>query len=123
VRTPGAILSTAGLLSGFLQAPFFHIHPEDLDHAPTSTLVHAHLHIAPAASGPVIAPHTADDDAIDVGWNLVRPTFVSTAFNFVVSGVVTVPLPALTSAETPVPDRRGHDPPGLNPQQPRAPPA
>jgi hypothetical protein len=123
VRAPGAILSTAGLLLGFLQAPFFHIHAEDLDHAPTSTLLHVHLHRAREASGPVIAPHTADDDAIDVGWNLLRPTIVSLAFNFVASEAVGVPLPAPTSAATPVPDRRGHDPPGLKPKQPRAPPA
>src|SRR6516162_5474849 len=123
VRAPGAILSTAGLLLGFVQAPFFHIHPEDLDHAPTSTLLHVHLHLAPAALGPVIAPYTADDDAIDVGWNLLRPTIVSLAFNFVASEAVGVALPAPVSAATPVPDRRGHDPPGLKPKQPRAPPA
>ena len=65
VRIGGVTLSVLALLLGFLQAPFDHIHPEDLDHPMTSGPVHVHGHNASTGHGPFIAPRTDDDDEID----------------------------------------------------------
>ena len=122
MRTPGAVLSLAALSWGFLQAPFFHIHPEELDH-PAAGPAHVHVHLAPNAPGPTIGAHTADDDAIDVEWVLVRPSAAVFAFDPGVPDAIVIPVPALVSAAIPIPQPRGHDPPDLIPKQPRAPPA
>jgi hypothetical protein len=125
VRICGVILGVATLLWGFLQAPFDHIHPgEELEHQATSTPVHLHVHETFAGHGPFIAPHTADDDEIDVLWNaaasanvvLVHPDadFAERA---------PMPAPSMVSAAILEPRHRGHDPPESSPKVPRAPPA
>jgi hypothetical protein len=122
MRAPGAVASIAALSWGFLQAPFFHIHPEELDH-PAAAPVHVHVHLAPNATGPAIGAHTADDDAIDVDWVLARPAPAIFVFEPGIPSAIVIPAPALVSGATPAPQRRGHDPPDLTPTQPRAPPA
>jgi hypothetical protein len=124
VRAPGTVASIAALLWGFLQAPFFHIHPEDLDHSATSGPVHIHIRAATSASGPTIGALTADDDAVDVPWSIVRPVGPAITINSAIPESATlIPAPALVSAAVPVPQRRGHDPPDLTPKHPRDPPA
>jgi hypothetical protein len=124
VRAPGAVASIAALLWGFLQAPFFHIHPEDLDHSATSSPVHIHVRAASNTPGPTIGALTADDDAIDVPWSIVRPAGVAFALDLAVpESAMLIPAPALVSAAVPIPQRRGHDPPDVTPKHPRAPPA
>lgn len=123
MKVCGAILSTAALFWGFYQAPFLHIHAEDLDHAATPALVHLHVHDAPVALTPVIDALTADDDAIDLGWNGIPSSFVAFPFDFVFSEAGSVPSLVAASEPVPVPQRRGHDPPEFAPRQPRAPPA
>jgi hypothetical protein len=122
VRVYGTILSTAALFWGFLQAPFLHIHPEDLDHPSAPPLGHLHLHQPSAAPGPLLSAHTDDDDAITVGWNALP---VSSPAIPVAWASPEVPLspPEPISALPPVPDQQGHDPPEASPKQPRAPPA
>ena len=123
MRAPGVILSTAALLWGSLQAPFFHIHPEELDHPATSVLVHFHIHEDHAAPGtPAIGAHTADDDAIDVGWNLIAPPDGGALPDLDVGEFVVVPSPAPASVAVPIPQRRSHDPPDLISKHPRSPP-
>ena len=123
MRAHGAVASIAALLWGFLQAPFFHIHAEELDHPATSAPVHMHVRAASTSSGPAIGALTADDDAIDVLWSIAQPSAVVFAFNPGIPGAIAIPVPALASAAVPIPQRRGHDPPDLTPKQPRAPPA
>jgi hypothetical protein len=123
VRTPGATLSLAALLWGFLQAPFFHIHAEELDHSATSAPLHVHVHLAPSAPGPIIGALTADDDAIDVDWVITQPSAAVFAFDAGIPAAIVIPVPAFVSAAIPIPQQRGHDPPDLTPKQPRAPPA
>ena len=124
MRTHGAILSIAGLFWGFLQAPFFHIHAGELEHAPVSVPVHLHGHLAPHASGFAIAAQTADDDAVETEWSVAQPQ------PFTIFADITAPLKTwlpsplvFSSGVLPVPDQRGHDPPDLVSTQPRSPPA
>jgi hypothetical protein len=122
VRARGAFLSTAALLWGFYQAPFLHIHPEDLDH-PATGLVHAHVPEPFADSAATAAAYTADDDAVDVGWNIFPPSFLPFVFHAAISSPASMPPLVVRSVRVPVLHRRSHDPPELTPQQPRAPPA
>ncbi len=123
MRTPGTILSTVALFWGFLQAPFSHIHPEDLDHPAAPALVHMHVHEQAAAAGPLIGAHTADDDVIEIGWNALRSSVAGFSFDFTPARAMTVPAPKPVSAPALIPDWRGHDPPYTPPKPPRSPPA
>jgi len=123
VRTLGAILSIAGLFWASLQAPFFHIHHEELDHSSAFIPVHLHIHLVREAPGAAIFAETADDDAIETEWSISQPQSVTTLGGMVPAGNVWVPSPVFSSAVVPVPNRRGHDPPDLTPKQPRSPPA
>jgi len=122
VRVPGATLSIAALLWGFLQAPFLHIHIEDQDH-PAASPSHLHVQVAQRVPGPAIGAHTADDDAIDLEWSIAAPSGVNFHFDLGPPESVFVFTPALASAPLQSPQRRGHDPPDLSPKQSRAPPA
>jgi hypothetical protein len=123
VRTGSVILSVLALLWGFLQAPFDHIHPEDLDHPATSALVHLHVHAMPAGSGPYIAPHTDDDDEIDVLWSVATSANVVLYADAELGELTPLPVPTPASVAVVVPRHRGHDPPESSPKIPRAPPA
>ena len=123
MRRHGAFLSAAALLWGFYQAPFLHIHPEDLEHPVTTGLVHAHVPEPFAGSAPVAGAYTADDDAIDVRWNVFPPSFLPFVFHVAISTTASVPPLVVRSARVPVLHRRSHDPPELTPKPPRAPPA
>jgi hypothetical protein len=123
VRIGGVILSVLALLWGFLQAPFDHIHPEDLDHQATSGVVHLHGHKALTGHGPFIAPRTADDDEIDVLWTIATSAHVVLHADTELAERVSVPDPSFTSAAVSIPWHRGHDPPESSPKIPRAPPA
>ena len=123
MRTGSVILSVLALLWGFLQAPFDHIHPEDLDHPATSSIVHAHVHARFAGDGPFIAPHTDDDDEIDVLWSVATSANVVLHADAELGELAPLPSPALASIAVSVPRHRGHDPPEASPKIPRAPPA
>lgn len=123
MRVSGAVLGTAAVLLGFYQAPFAHIHAEDFDHPATSTLIHWHFHYeAPVSPTPLIVAPTADDDAIDVGWNALRCSVTQIQFDCDIAEAVHLPAVALTSIPLPIPQKRGHDPPELTFKLPRAPP-
>lgn len=70
MRVSETILTKLALLLGFYQAPFAHIHADDSDHPVSSTIIQWHVHHDVPSSAPsLIGMPTADDDAIDVGWN------------------------------------------------------
>jgi hypothetical protein len=125
VRIGGIIFGVLTLLWGFLQAPFDHIHPgEELEHQATSAPVHLHVHETFAGNGPFIAPHTADDDEIDVLWNAARSANLALIHPDADLGErVSAAAPSLISVAMVVPQHRGHDPPESTPKIPRAPPA
>jgi hypothetical protein len=123
VRTVRAILSLPVLLWGFLQAPFDHIHPEELEHQAVSTPVHFHLHGAGADNGPQIGARTADDDEVDVLWSVVTSSHVVIHADAEAAGSLFIPAPLLAAAMPFCPRPRGHDPPESSPKIPRAPPA
>jgi len=123
VRALGTVLSTVTLLCGFVQAPFFHIHPEDLDHPATPMPVHMHVHSMAPASGAVLGGETADDDAVDVEWGIARASVASVSFAPGNPESIFALELTLVSTAIPAPRQRGHDPPEVTPQQSRAPPA
>jgi hypothetical protein len=124
VRIGGIIFGVLTLLWGFLQAPFDHIHPgEELEHQATSAPVHLHVHETFAGHGPCIAPHTADDDEIDVLWSAAASANVVVHADAELAEHVHVAAPSLASGTILTPQHRGHDPPESNPKIPRAPPA
>jgi hypothetical protein len=123
VLTGRIILGVVALLWGFLQAPFDHIHPEELEHQATSAPMHIHMHETLAGRGPAIAPHTADDDEVDVLWSVTTSAQVVLHVDAELGERITLPGPSLASAPILVPRHRGHDPPEFSPKIPRAPPA
>ena len=123
MRIDGVTLSVLALLWGFLQAPFDHIHPEDLDHPATSGIVHLHGHKTLTGHGPFIAPRTDDDDEIDVTWSVTTSAHVVLHADTEMAERVSVPDPSFVSAPHLIPWHRGHDPPESSPKIPRAPPA
>lgn len=123
MRISGTVLGTAALLLGFYQAPFSHIHAGDFDHPATSSLIHWHFHHeVPATPTPIFIAPTADDDAIDVGWNALRCSFTGIQYDCVIAEAVHLPAIAFASVPLPIPQQRGHDPPELAPKLPRSPP-
>ena len=123
VRTGGVILGVATLLWGFLQGPFDHIHPEELEHQAASAPVHLHVPKTLAGQGPFIAPRTADDDEIDVLWSAATSAGVVLHADAEFAEPVSVPVPPVALAAISIPRPRGHDPPESSPKIPRAPPA
>lgn len=123
MRIPGTVLCVVALLWGFYQAPFAHFHPDDLDHPASASLVHWHLHHYEANNVTrTISAQTADDDAIDVGWNAVRCSLAQISCDFDVADIVRAPGMTVTVAPVQIPQRRGHDPPEQTSKSPRAPP-
>jgi hypothetical protein len=122
VRTRGVIFGVLVLLWGFLQAPFDHIHPEELDHPAASAPMHIHVHETLAGEGTAIARRTADDDEVDVLWSVTTSAQVLLLADVDLGERLVVPAPAPVSAEILVPRHRGHDPPEFSPKIPRAPP-
>jgi hypothetical protein len=123
VRTGGVILGVATLLWGFLQGPFDHIHPEELEHPATSAPAHLHVHKTLTGHGPFIASHTADDDEVDVLWSVAASPNVVLHADTEFTEPVSVPVPSIALAAISMPRHRGHDPPESSPKIPRAPPA
>jgi hypothetical protein len=123
VRTRGVILGVLALLWGFLQAPFDHIHPEELEHQAITAPVHLHMHETFTGYGPLIAPRTADDDEIDVLWSVATSANIVLHADAELGERVPVSDPSLASVAVLVPRHRGHDPPEFSPKIPRAPPA
>ena len=123
MRTRGVIFGVSVLLCGFVQAPFDHIHPEELDHPASPAPVHIHVHETPAGEGAAIAPHTADDDEVDVLWSVTTSAHVVLHADLALGERVIAQAPSPVSAEILVPQHRGHDPPEFSPKIPRAPPA
>ena len=124
MRNSSLILGVTTLLWGLLQAPFDHIHAgEELEHPATSAPVHLHVHKAFTGPGPFLAPHTADDDEIDVLWSATPSASVVLHADAEFTELVCVPVPSVASAAILIPAPRGHDPPESSPKIPRAPPA
>ncbi|MBV8732375.1 MAG: hypothetical protein JO336_21400 [Acidobacteriia bacterium] len=123
MRVPGTILGALALLVGFYQAPFAHIHVDDFDHPASTSPVHWHLHHdAPSGATPAISAPTADDDAIDIGWNAVKCSFAHISCDFAAAAIVEVSAVQLIAEPVQIPLRRGHDPPDLARKSPRSPP-
>jgi hypothetical protein len=123
VRTRGVILGVVALLWGLLQAPFDHIHPEELEHQATSAPVHLHVHETLTGHSPFIGPRTADDDEIDVLWSVATSAIVVLHADAELGERISLSDPSVASVAVLVPRHRGHDPPGSSPNIPRAPPA
>ena len=123
MRVPGTILGGLALLFGFYQAPFAHIHVDEFDHPASTPVVHWHLHHhEPGGGSLAISASTADDDAIDIGWNVVKCSVTHIWCDSAVRAFVEVSAATLTSEPVQIPLRRGHDPPDLARKSPRAPP-
>ena len=122
MRTGRIILGVLSLLWGFLQAPFDHIHPQELEHQANAGIVHVHVR-GQWADETYIAPHTADDDEIDVLWSAVASAPVVLHADLESGDWAFLPPSSLASVALLLPEPRGHDPPELSPKIPRAPPA
>jgi hypothetical protein len=123
VQTVRIILGVVALLGGFLRAPFDHIHPEELEHQVTSAPVHIHAHETIAGQSPAIAPHTADDDEVDVLWSVTTSAQIVLHADAELGERIQLSGPSLASIAILVPRPRAHDPPEFSPKIPRAPPA
>src|SRR5262249_10321676 len=119
---PGTIFGGLALLFGFYQAPFAHIHVDDFDHPANGSFVHWHLHHDEPNFGTALSAPTADDDAIDVGWNAVSSSSPQISCDFDTMEIVRVPAVTVATEPVQIPFRRGHDPPDLARRSPRAPP-
>lgn len=123
MRLVSVTFGLATLFWGFIQAPFFHYHAEDLDHDHGASITHSHdlkLHVDTA---PEIEAPSADDDAVDVLWSISAPAM----FHYQLPLQIEEPL-ALDAALTEFPIAptvalHSHDPPSLAAQNPRPPPA
>ena len=115
--------SLAVLLWGFAQAPFAHIHPEEeLDHPHEQGFAHVHLqtHHEDGAHW----DHAEAEDAIDVAWGIAPPP--DHTFHFDSEGPIQPVLITAEIAKFSLPQTdclHSHDPPALEPQNPRPPPA
>ena len=123
VKIGDVILGVLTLLYGFVQAPFDHIHPEELEHPATAAPVHLHVHRSFTERGSCIAPRTDDDDEVDVLWSVATSPLVMLHAEVELGDRVPVPAPSLASIVVLMPQHRGHDPPESSPKIPRAPPA
>ena len=120
----GAVVSVIALLLGFAQAPFYHVHGEELEHSHGSGLAHMHLRIADEAEeGVHIEARTADDDAVDVVWSIASPAGNAFHFDFDFAGSAALPAPVLAAAKPPVLRLHSHDPPVVAVRHLRGPPA
>lgn len=120
-----AFLSVAALLFGFAQAPFFHVHAEELEHSHGSGLGHMHLRIAndDGEDGVHVEARTADDNALDVVWSVSSPSGHGFDFEFDSAGLASIVAPAAPATRVRVVRLHSHDPPAPKPVNPRAPPA
>jgi len=123
VRTGGVIFGVLALLWGFLQAPFDHIHAEELEHPAIAAPVHLHVHRSFTECGLCIVPRTDDDAEVDVLWSVATTSPVMLHADVELGERVAVPTPSLASVAVFIPRHRGHDPPGSSSKIPRAPPA
>jgi hypothetical protein len=118
-----AILGLLALVWGFVQAPFAHVHSQDLDHTHKSAVSHFHVRGAHHGSGTSLAARTADDDAVDALWSISTPraNLVHTDFEAAARFIPAAELqPHVTIL---LPRYQSHDPPLLTSLSPRAPPA
>ena len=123
MKVLGTVLSTAALMLGFYQAPFSHIHVDDFEHPPSSAPIHWHLHHETTSTPErLLSAPSADDDAIDVGWNVVRCSAIEIPVDLFIAEAVQLPAETFTSTPVLIPHRRGHDPPELALRSPRSPP-
>ena len=118
-----AIVGVLVLAWGFVQAPFAHVHSEELEHH-SSSPVHFHLQQVDEDAGtPHIEARTADEDSIDVQWGIASAAPVVLIADLAVAPTYSN-IPELSNCGITVPPQtRGHDPPDISPKQPRAPPA
>ncbi len=122
-QTVRIISGVLALLWGFIQAPFDHIHPEELEHEAVAAPVHLHGHEMWTAEGPSMDAHTADDDEVDVLWSIALSSHVTLPAVAELPERLALPDLARTLATAPAVRHRGHDPPSFSPKIPRAPPA
>ncbi|MEQ1948544.1 MAG: hypothetical protein ABL995_15235 [Bryobacteraceae bacterium] len=111
------------LFWGFIQAPFFHFHAEDLDHDHGAGITHTHDYGFHVDTAPEIEAHTADDDAVDVLWSISAPALFHYELPLLISEFI---VPATQVSQTPVAPEislHSHDPPSFSPRNPRPPPA
>jgi hypothetical protein len=106
----------------FVQAPFLHVHLEESDHPP-APLTQLHIPKSHGSTGPTIAAHSADDDAIIIEWRIASPPAQPVIADLPVTWTDIYEPPSVISFATDVPQPRAHDPPELGPRQPRSPPA
>ena len=118
-----AVLALA-MFVAFIEAPFLHTHQhESTQHHPGPVF---HLHfpsIEYGGKGPAIRSLNPDDDAQFLSWVSVTPTHLIPAAPALPAEFFTVPPPELRRWTIDARHPRGHDPPPLTTQNPRAPPA
>jgi len=108
----------------FIEAPFLHTHQhESTRHHPGPAF---HLHfpsIEQGGNGPAFRSLNPDDDAQSLSWLSLTPTHLNPAAPPVPAEFFSVPAPESGRLAVDPRHRKGHDPPPLTPQNPRAPPA
>ena len=124
MRRTQSIATLTVLLWGFTQAPFAHIHPEEeSDHTHAQGFAHVHFQAHHDDEGSQW-DHAEDEDAIDVAWGILTPP--NHSFHFDSEGpvqpvVIEADITKFSLLETDC--LHSHDPPVLESQNPRPPPA
>lgn len=124
VREISSIVALIALLLSFAGAPFSHLHTLNLDHSATSGLLHQHEKFASQPdSDSQMTSQTADDDAVNVGWNVAPPTAAQLILYAEVEEKLEVPSPSISRWTAFEQDCHLSDAPTISPRQDRAPPS
>lgn len=122
VRRSVSITALVALLLSFATGSFSHLHTQGLDHSQVSGPVHAHLRLHVPSSGTEIAARTADDDAVDLAWNVVSPAGSLLVIGAEIQDALQIPVPSVSGRITSAFRLHLNDPPPVSPRQTRAPP-
>lgn len=108
----------------FIEAPFLHTHLHESTRHHSGPAFHLHFpSIEHGGEGPEFRCLNPDDDAQLLSWVSLTPTHLTLAAPAVPTEFFAVPALESSRFTVDAPNEKGHDPPPLTGQNPRAPPA
>jgi hypothetical protein len=124
VRAYQSAVLVLAMFVAFIEAPFLHTHQHESTQHHSGPVFHLHLRsIQHSGNGPEFRGLNPDDDAQFQSWLSLTPTHLTPVAPAVPAQFFTVPALEASRSTVDAPQQRGHDPPPLTTQNPRAPPA